>query len=124
MRPGPSRCMMGPHGRLIDWRLIYFVKGWSPLFSELSSPSEVLFPLSPNERGTPVALEAILNEVGQLHQVGDRLEGLAEHHPPISEELLTIAGNVRGVAILLAVLVATKLHGSDGHTLTPQKKAV
>ena len=53
-------------------------------------------------------LEAILNEVAQLHGVSDRLEGLAEQHPPVSEALITIAGNVRNTATVLAVLVATK----------------
>ena len=62
-----------------------------------------------------MAFDAILNEVDQLHQVGKRLEGLAEHHPPVSEQLLTIAGSVRSTATVLAVLVATKLHASDGH---------
>jgi hypothetical protein len=47
-----------------------------------------------------------------------RLEGLAEHHPRAREEILTIAENVRGVATLLAVLVATKLHGIDGSRST------
>jgi hypothetical protein len=53
-------------------------------------------------------LEAILHEVEQLHGVSDRLEGLAETHPPVSEALITIAGNVRNTATVLAVLVATK----------------
>ncbi len=53
-------------------------------------------------------LDAILHEVEQLHGVSDRLEGLAEQHPPVSEALITIAGNVRNTATVLAVLVATK----------------
>jgi hypothetical protein len=55
-----------------------------------------------------MALEAILHEVEQLRQVGNRLEGLAEEHPPVSSALLTIAGSVRNAATLLGVLVATK----------------
>ena len=42
-----------------------------------------------------MAFEAILDEVDQLHNVSTRLEGLAEQHPPVSEALVTIAGNVR-----------------------------
>jgi len=53
-------------------------------------------------------LDAILNEVAQLHGVSERLEGLAEQHPPVSEALITIAGSVRNTATVLAVLVATK----------------
>jgi hypothetical protein len=33
----------------------------------------------------------------------------------VSDELIKIAGNVRSTATLLAVVVATKLHGVDGH---------
>ena len=55
-----------------------------------------------------MGFEAILDEVDQLHNVSARLEGLAEQHPPVSEALITIAGNVRGTATRLAVLVATK----------------
>ena len=53
--------------------------------------------------------QAILDEVDQLHNVSTRLEGLAERHPPVSGALVTIAGNVRNTATILAVLVATKL---------------
>jgi hypothetical protein len=64
--------------------------------------------------GVDMAYQAILDEVELLLGVGGRLEGFAEQHPRATEALLTIAGNVRNVATLLAVLVATKLHGSDG----------
>jgi len=52
--------------------------------------------------------QAILREVDQLHDVSTRLEALAEQHPPVSEPLMTIAGNVRNSATVLAVLVATR----------------
>jgi hypothetical protein len=55
-----------------------------------------------------MVFEAILDEVDQLQSVSTRLEGLAEQHPPVSEALVTIAGNVRSTATILAVLVATK----------------
>jgi hypothetical protein len=55
-----------------------------------------------------MAFEAILDEVDQLHNVSTRLEGLAEQHSPITEALMTIAGNVRSTATILAVLVATR----------------
>jgi hypothetical protein len=51
---------------------------------------------------------AILREVDQLHSVSTRLEGRAEQHAPMSEALLTIAGNVRNTATVLAVLVVAK----------------
>lgn len=65
-----------------------------------------------------MAFEAILDEVEKLHNVSSRLEGLAEHHPPMTDAILRIAGNVRGSATLLAVVVAVKLHGADGNTFS------
>jgi hypothetical protein len=55
-----------------------------------------------------MAFEAILREVDQLHNVSTRLEGLAGQHPPLSDALTSIAGNVRNTATVLAVLVVTK----------------
>ncbi len=52
--------------------------------------------------------EATLREVDQLHKVSTRLEALADQHPPMSEALMTIAGNVRDIAPVLAVPVVTK----------------
>jgi hypothetical protein len=64
-----------------------------------------------------MAFEAILAEVDELNLAGDRIEGLAEHHPVVSEALVTIAGNVRGSATVLALLVETKLRtGTHPHT--------
>ena len=56
-----------------------------------------------------MAFEAILAEVDELNLAGDRIEGLAERHPVVSEALVTIAGSVRGTATVLALLVETKL---------------
>ena len=66
-----------------------------------------------------MAFEAIMAEVDQLNLAGDRIEGLAEHHPIVSQALVTIAGNVRSTATVLAVLVETKLRGGDGHAKKP-----
>ena len=54
-------------------------------------------------------LEAILAEAEQLHNVSNRLEVLAEQHPPVSDALLTISGNVRNTATVLEVLIVTKM---------------
>ena len=56
-----------------------------------------------------MSFDAILDEVEQLHSVSTRLEKLAEQYVPVTTQLLTIAGNVRSTATLLAVLVVTKL---------------
>jgi hypothetical protein len=55
-----------------------------------------------------MSFEAILHEVDQLNNVSTRLEVLAEDHPPVSDALMTIAGNVRSSATVLAVLVVAK----------------
>lgn len=65
-----------------------------------------------------MAFEAILAEVDQLQNVSTRLEGLAEQHPPVSEALITIAGNVRSTATVLSVVVAIELNSRNGHTLS------
>jgi hypothetical protein len=45
-----------------------------------------------------MAFEAILAEAEQFHNVSNRLEALAKQHPPVSEALMTISGNVRDTA--------------------------
>jgi hypothetical protein len=71
-----------------------------------------------------VAFEAIMAEVDQLNLAGDRIEGLAEHHLPVSEALVSIAGNVRATATVLAVLVETKLRSGDGLGFPLPKKPI
>jgi len=58
--------------------------------------------------GAPVGFEAILNEVGQLQSVSERLDGLAEYNPAVTEALMTIAENVRDTAGVLAVVATVK----------------
>jgi hypothetical protein len=62
-----------------------------------------------------MASDAILSEIEHLHGVCTRLEALAEITPHLTTALLTIAGNVRSSATLLAVLVATRLRGTNGN---------
>jgi hypothetical protein len=71
-----------------------------------------------------MAFEAIMAEVDQLNLAGDRIEGLADHHLPVSEALISIAGNVRATATVLAVLVETKLRSGDGHHFPISKKPI
>jgi uncharacterized protein (DUF2236 family) len=63
-----------------------------------------------------MAFEAIMAEVYQLNFASDRIEGLASHHLPVSAALMSIAGNVRATATVLAVLVETKLRLVAGTT--------
>lgn len=71
-----------------------------------------------------MAFEAIMAEVDQLNLAGDRIEGLADHHLPVSEALISIAGNVGATATVLAVLVETKLRGGDGLGFPFSKKPI
>jgi hypothetical protein len=58
--------------------------------------------------GVRIGFEVILNEVDQLKSVSAHLEGLADQHPPFTEALMSVAGNVRSTATVLEVLVAVK----------------
>jgi len=59
-------------------------------------------------------LNAILQEAQHLHGVSNRLDVLAEHHPPVSDALISISESVRNTATLLEVLVATKITPHSG----------
>jgi len=71
-----------------------------------------------------MAFETIMAEVDQLNLAGDRIEGLAEYHLPVSEALISIAGNVRATATVLAVLVQTKLRRGNGLGFPLSKKPI
>ena len=71
--------------------------------------SEVLPPLrSIPQIGVRTGFEVILNEVDQLKSVSAHLEELADQHPPFTEALMSVAGNVRSTATVLEVLVAVR----------------
>ena len=55
--------------------------------------------------------KALLDEAQQLKNVSQRLELLADQHPPVTDALLTICGTIRSTAAILEVLVTTKLDG-------------
>jgi len=71
--------------------------------------SEVLPPSrSIPQIGVRTGFEVILNQVDQLKSVSEHLEGLADQHPPFTEALMSVAGNVRSTATVLEVLVAVR----------------
>jgi hypothetical protein len=59
---------------------------------------------------------AILREARQLHQVSERLDSLAGQDYQFSEALITISGNIRQTAMLLEVLVVTRMGPVPGPT--------
>jgi hypothetical protein len=56
----------------------------------------------------------ILNEAQRLSSVSERLDSLADQHPAVTEALLLIAGNIRDTAVLLEILVATRISEPSG----------
>lgn len=56
-----------------------------------------------------MSVTKILNEAQNLSGVSDRLDSLADQHPAVSEALLVISGNLRDSAILLELLVTTRI---------------
>ncbi len=53
--------------------------------------------------------EAIQYEIDQLKGVSTRLDSLAGQHPVMENEIIGIAGNVLSSAVLLEVLLATRM---------------
>ena len=51
----------------------------------------------------------ILDEAQKLNGISNRLDSLAEQHPKASDELFLISRGIRDSAVLLEVLVATKI---------------
>jgi hypothetical protein len=70
------------------------------------------------ESGTTTPFEDILNEVGQLNKVSDRLDSLANQNPSVEEALLSVSGNVRNTATALEVFALVRTRAAE-----PQKKA-
>jgi hypothetical protein len=48
-------------------------------------------------------------EIDQLKGVSARLGSLADEHPLVEEELMSISGNILSSAVLLEVLLATRI---------------
>jgi hypothetical protein len=51
----------------------------------------------------------ILNEAQNLSSVSARLDSLADQYPAVSEALLVISGNLRDYAVLLELLVTSRM---------------
>ncbi len=61
-----------------------------------------------------MSVSKILEEAQNLHGVSARLDSLAEQNPLASNALLGISGGIRDSAVLLEVLVATKMSPPSG----------
>jgi hypothetical protein len=76
------------------------------------------------ESGTPNPFENILQEVGQLTNVSERLLLLADQYPFVEDALMSISGSVRNTANALEVLalIRNKSNGLQKNTPTRQPK--
>jgi hypothetical protein len=54
--------------------------------------------------------KALQHEIDQLRGVSTRLHSLADRHPLAEEEIMSISGNILGIAVLLEVLLATRVN--------------
>jgi hypothetical protein len=56
-----------------------------------------------------MSVNSFLHEIEQLKKVSSSIEALAAHHPIVEDALLSISGNIRSSAVLLEVLLATRI---------------
>jgi hypothetical protein len=56
-----------------------------------------------------MSVNSLLHEIEQLRKVSANIEALAAHHPLAETALLSISGNIRSSAVLLEVLLATRV---------------
>jgi hypothetical protein len=59
-----------------------------------------------------VPANAFQFEIDQLRNVSARLDVLADEHPIVGEEIVSISGNILSNAVLLEVLLATRMRPS------------
>lgn len=55
-----------------------------------------------------MSMKALQYETDQLKGVSDRLDSLADQHPIMEQEIMTISGNILSNAVLLEVLLAMR----------------
>jgi hypothetical protein len=53
--------------------------------------------------------KSIQYEIEQLEAVSARLDSLADQHPIVEQEIMGISGNILRNAVLLEVLLATRI---------------
>lgn len=53
--------------------------------------------------------KALQYEIDQLKGVSTRLDSLADQHPTMEQEIMSISGSVRSNAVLLEVLLALRI---------------
>jgi uncharacterized protein YdcH (DUF465 family) len=56
---------------------------------------------------------ALQYEIDQLKGVSLRLDSLADQHPSMEDEIMSISGNVRSNAVLLELLLALRVRPAE-----------
>jgi hypothetical protein len=77
-----------------------------------SEPSQSILELSyPYRPGSQeqMPVKALQYEIDQLKAVSTRLDSLADQHPIMEQEIMSISGNILRNAVLLEVLLATRM---------------
>ena len=61
------------------------------------------------------AFEDLLFEIDRLRSVSERIEALADNHPGMQDGLVSVAGNIRSIAVVLDVftLIRSRAGGSQ-----------
>jgi hypothetical protein len=68
------------------------------------------------------AFEDLLLEIDSLRSVSERIEAVADNHPGMEDGLISVAGNIRGIATVLDVftLIRSKAGGSQKDAPDPE----
>lgn len=53
--------------------------------------------------------KALQFEIDQLRGVSTRLDALADQHPALEQEIISVSGNVLSNAVILEVLLTTRV---------------
>jgi hypothetical protein len=70
---------------------------------------------APDEPAVAAAFEDLLFEIDRLRSVSERIEALADNHPGMQDGLVSVAGNIRSIAVVLDVftLIRSRAGGSQ-----------
>jgi hypothetical protein len=70
---------------------------------------------APDEPAVAAAFEDLLFEIDRLRSVSERIEALADNHPGMQDGLVSVAGNIRSIAVVLDIftLIRSRAGGSQ-----------
>jgi len=74
------------------------------------------------EAGEVTPYEDILEEVGHLHSVSDRLQALADENPSVEGALMSVSGNLRNTATALELLAILRSKAAEPEEEDPKPR--